>query len=403
MSQSLDYDAFAHAVQTAVGISFRVDLQPAGGFSQKVYPPTYLKHKSDNNQEHEYAKEHRTLDGIPVEAVLLDSIPSQANRLEESLAIMAPALNLPIVSMVLEGTRITSLNAPHRAVDIYFLDSQVGDPQNHPKPFLESDFGKQMVQATPRNATHLFRYVPTALLFGMWASHATGISNRDNRFARTLASEIFGWSTTALTPGIKTASRLDPFNLRSDIDIYPSPSPIERWTTTTPDEKAVPIKLSKKGLGNVAPTIDPMGGFTVEGIRQQATLSFLGLRHWHFPLDGELESDPIRDAAAHTVLALLGLIALFRQFNAGYGLRSGCDLQPLTEPTITLLGRTVQDNQDFPIDESALTLGLHQALENVEHYGLAWATPADMPELTPSAKLIELVTNTQNVADDNQE
>src|SRR2546427_7171510 len=57
----------------------RVALQPAGGEGTKVFPPTYAGAV--------YATEKRRLAGHenPVDCVLLDSVQSQANRMEEAL------------------------------------------------------------------------------------------------------------------------------------------------------------------------------------------------------------------------------------------------------------------------------------------------------------------------------
>jgi len=403
MSQTLDFETFAHAVETTVGLSFQVDLQPAGGFDHKVYPPTFLGGR--NGQQPIYGLEHRTVDGTPVHAVLLDSVPSQANRLEEALTQIADPITLPVLSLTINNTEVTTLNAPHRAVDAYFLDSYVYE-DNQQLQFLKSNFGQAMVNATPQRATALYHYAPTTLLFGMWAS-AKGVGHRDARFARTLASEIIGWGPDSkeFKPGIKTQSRIDLFNVSKGVTLYSREpeSTGQRWDITPLDSKSETKKSKTKkpetkkpselNIGNIAPTLNPMGGFTVQGIRQYATLSFLGLRHWHFPLINETTSNPLRDTAGHTVLAILGLLALFQQFNGGYGLRSGCDLQPLREPTITLLGRTANDDQPVTIPASSLTNWLQQALTQAQAHGLSWATPETMPKFTPTPQQITILTS----------
>ena len=70
-------------------------LQPAGGEGTKVFPPTYAGAV--------YATEKRRLPGHaePVECVLLDSVQSQANRMEEALqqAVDAGRLKIPLVEV----------------------------------------------------------------------------------------------------------------------------------------------------------------------------------------------------------------------------------------------------------------------------------------------------------------
>lgn len=71
----------------AAGIRCRTVLQPLGGPGDKVFPPTY----ASDNPETRYATEKRfvpSADGIGgcvAESVVLDSVASQANRLELAL------------------------------------------------------------------------------------------------------------------------------------------------------------------------------------------------------------------------------------------------------------------------------------------------------------------------------
>src|SRR5258707_8562975 len=66
-------------VRSGAAARSRVALQPAGGEGTKVFPPTYAGAV--------YATEKRRLPGHedPVDCVLLDSVQSQANRMEEAL------------------------------------------------------------------------------------------------------------------------------------------------------------------------------------------------------------------------------------------------------------------------------------------------------------------------------
>jgi len=74
----LEYDRLSDAVAgTAVAFRAVTDLDPAGGDGDKLFPPTY--------QGGVYARETRIIDGKPVPCVLLDSVQSQANRLELAL------------------------------------------------------------------------------------------------------------------------------------------------------------------------------------------------------------------------------------------------------------------------------------------------------------------------------
>src|SRR5581483_4451531 len=75
--QSLSFQQLQDAVQKACAFRCRVRLEADGGDGGKVFPPTYAGGV--------YAVENRRVDDRVVRCVLLDSVPSQANRMEEVL------------------------------------------------------------------------------------------------------------------------------------------------------------------------------------------------------------------------------------------------------------------------------------------------------------------------------
>src|SRR5262249_15936895 len=142
-------------------------LGGAGGPGDKVFPPTY--------EGGQYATEKRRLNGQEVETVLLDSVQSQANRMEQALleACRADKCDMPLLQGRIPrhggGTVITTLDAPHRVFDAIFRDSQYQG-----RRFRDSSLGKRLVEARMDNATALFEVCPTALLFGAWDSTGGG-------------------------------------------------------------------------------------------------------------------------------------------------------------------------------------------------------------------------------------
>src|SRR5713101_226133 len=62
-----------------VAIRGTAKLEPAGGPGDKVFPPT---HFVGDRADTRYAFEQRRIDGKEVTCVLLDSVQSQANRME---------------------------------------------------------------------------------------------------------------------------------------------------------------------------------------------------------------------------------------------------------------------------------------------------------------------------------
>ena len=112
---------FADRLITALGESRRetglvIDAvyQPAGGTGWKVMPPTFPP--VDGSP---YLFEERWLDGEKTRTVVMDQVPSQANRVEEALldARDSGRVDLPIIQMAVDGVRLTSLQFPHRYAD----------------------------------------------------------------------------------------------------------------------------------------------------------------------------------------------------------------------------------------------------------------------------------------------
>lgn len=121
----MNYESLAQAIASDAALRRRQRLQPVGGAGDKLFPPTYP------GQGPRHVHERRHLDGRELWCVLLDSVQSQANRLEETLlaalrdgAIAFPYVTVDFRQAQLAGlTEITSLEAPHRIYDAILRDS----------------------------------------------------------------------------------------------------------------------------------------------------------------------------------------------------------------------------------------------------------------------------------------
>ena len=183
------------------------EYQPVGGPGDKIFPPTY--------EGGSYATELRHMGGEEVPCVLLDSVQSQANRMELALleeweSGRAP---LPVISADFTNAglpkpfRVTSLEAPHRIADALLRDSELDGVM-----FRQSDTGKRLDTLDARNATALFELCPTALVFGMWDSTGPR-GGLGVKFQRCMVSEITGFHAVQ---GRKTSSRIDPAQILRD-------------------------------------------------------------------------------------------------------------------------------------------------------------------------------------------
>lgn len=387
----------------AVAIRGVATLEPAGGPGDKVFPPTHSVDDKRPEPGAKYAFESRRIGGRDVTCVLIDSVQSQANRMEEALQGLwdEEKITLPIVSVDFSAIapelgRVTSLTAPHRIADALLRDSLL-DGQF----FRLSDIGTSFTNASTKDATALFKVCPTGLIFGLWDS--TGPKGGlGAKFQRALVSEIVGINAAK---GSKTSSRIDPLNIAKDAAvIYKAANRDDMWTAN-PDEAekdkdGKPIKVGseqKAGKpsavlhGNIAPSIDSVGGgVTIDEARHTVVLSVASLRRLGFTT-GATE--------ARTALAALGLLAVLASESRGHDLRSRCLLVPKKGSALKLeaVGR---DGETTPLELNlgeaiALYEAAVAALPGKLKFGKAGEALA---ELTPSPKLADLVKKSRALA-----
>jgi CRISPR-associated protein Csb1 len=373
-------------------------LQPVGGKGDKIFPPTYPGEGRNASPRHVY--ERRRLEMKDVWCVLVDSVQSQANRLEECLLqAIADSIQIPHVAVdfsaaKLEGiSRITSLEAPHRVYDAILRDSLLGK-----EPFMESDVGKRLAKSKAEDASALLEISPTALLFGAWHSTGEG-GGLGAKFARCLISEIVGIDVPieeltdqrtgeieSRTAGRRTGSRIDPLGVLRKVEVFKGES---GWGTTeaAAGKKAKKVRPSEINHGNIAPSVQPLG-VTCDHLEHSFVLSFAALRRLRF---GGSE----RDSAGRAFLAALGLLALAEQDTRGYALRSRCDLVCEGRGALELVhpdGAT----EAVSIDLAATRKLYKGAFEAAQSAGFKLS--AEPLRLTPQNKLVEIVRKSQDLA-----
>lgn len=390
------FDQLLNYVERSAAVRRIASLQPSGGPGDKVFPPTYEKGQ--------YATEKRRLAGKDVECVLLDSVQSQANRMELALlrAWDAGRLPLPVIAVDFTDTgvrgvrRVTSLEAPHRLADAILRDSTV-ESKTFPD-FLESrGFG----DCGPANATVLFELCPTALVFGMWDSTGRR-GGLGVKFQRALVSEIVGVDAVV---GRKTASRIDPLQIQVKAgELYEGQD--GTWTLDEKGaikEKGKPKKLGKDGKpseanhGNVTPTIAD-GGVTVGRVELTTTISLPVLRRLSFPAkDGT--TDQKRDRTAQAALLALALAGATLADEAGHDLRSRCHLWQPEPADWEVLGKPGSKPESFSLDRAAALALMEEAAARLGKVGLAWSKRAEKElgslVLKPQEKLVRLVKASQ--------
>lgn len=402
-----------HSLVTGDGVAFRVRqrLQPAGGPGDKVFPPTY----ATGEKTLKYAIETRRVDGSDVTCVLLDSVASQANRIEEALqdAWEAGALDFPVIAVDFSGVegleevdRITALQAPHRIADAILRDAT--DPTGATL-FRDLPEGRAYTNATPRNATAVFQLCPTALVFGVWDS--TGPKGGlGAKFQRAFTAEIVAIGAQT---GSKVGSRLDPLGIQANVALYERKDNKDDWTIHESEarfEKGKPVPFSRKGAegkgkasaanhSNIAPSIDPFaGGITFDYAIQTAVLSLPALRRLRFVtgIDGTpLQGRAAAEGTARTALAALALAGIVHQRARGFDLRS----RSLLVPDGPLVLEIVRG--DGSVSEAALGIDdadrlVAAAARAAADAGLPWKR--EPLRLVPAPKLAALVKKSRELA-----
>lgn len=323
------------ACDQAAAIRRRRRLQPAGGPGDKIFPPTYPGNVQNAPPRHVF--ELRRIEGRDVPCVLIDSVQSQANRLEEALLSAAKAGRIALPRIVVDFPStglnavpaISSLEAPHRIFDAILRDSLLDGV-----PFRDSPFGRRIREAKAHNATGILEATPTALLFGAWNSTGEG-GGLGAKFARAIVSEIMGIGAAVetengeiITAGRRTGSRIDPIGVLRSVEVFKGES---NWDISNKTLKgAKKVRPSEINHGNIPPSVQKLG-VTCDYAEQVAVITFAGLRRLAFG------DDPARNRAARAYIAALGLLALTEADAQGYALRSRCDLVAEGESPLQLV------------------------------------------------------------------
>lgn len=421
----MDIDALSRMVSEDAALRRRQTLQPLEGKGGKIFPPTYPGEGRKAPPRHVY--ERRRLNGEDVWCVLVDSVQSQANRLEECLltaiadGVAIPHVVVDFSKAELDGiTRLTSLDAPHRVYDAILRDSLLDG-----EPFMKSAVGQRLAKAKAEDAADLLEISPTALLFGAWHSTGEG-GGLGAKFARCLISEIVAINAPVevreqrsptnylvqagdralavepVTSGRRTGSRIDPLGVLNKVKIYQSKDNPNDWTpreelAATKGANKEPILYSGKSgkpgraslinHGNITPSVTPLG-ITCDHLEHSFVLSFAALRRLRFG-GGE------KDAAGRSLLAALGLVALTEQDSRGYALRSRCDLVCEGRAPLDLVH---PDGATDPIPFDRKTAREFYAAAFKAARDAGFNLSADPLVLTPQEKLVEIVRKSQELA-----
>lgn len=231
-------------------VVIREPLIPVEGPEGILFPSTYAASK-DKTFEGGY-----NIDGDPngKNVALVDSVGSQANRIEPLFAETAYTALVPQVVITARGKSINLLEAGHRAGDaIVRCSSLQQELQDAFKALLKGD------------ATSLAKIAPTSLVFGVWDSRDT-----QAKAPRLIASTIRAFNVT---------------KLRRSAQYVPATEYVKDELLPEATDKASEEAYSERGFIHVPATGTHGGIIANGGIRRDATLALAALKLIHAGTD----------------------------------------------------------------------------------------------------------------------
>jgi CRISPR-associated protein Csb1 len=284
MSNLTKYDAWL-ADDGPAALVIREPLMPVEGTDGVVFPATYA---AGDNFPGGY-----NIDGDPggPNVCLIDSVGSQANRIEPLFAQPPYAGLVPQIVIKAGDKEVNLLGAGHRAGDAIVRCSA-----------LQKELQDAFKAVLRGNAEPLAKIAPTSLVFGVWDSRDT-----QAKLPRLVASTIRAFNVRKLTRSAQ---------------FVPAVEYIERGLLEEPTEKKVKDAYAERGFIHVPASGSHGGVIATGGIRRDATLSLAALKLL-----------AVREGAGNTLSTdrtralrryILGLaLTAFTSPAAGY-LRQGC-------------------------------------------------------------------------------
>ncbi len=259
-------------------------LTPVEGKNGVLFPATYAA-TQDGSFPGGY-----NIDGDPngENVALVDSVGSQANRIEPIFAEPNYAKLVPQVIITAGSKPVSLLQAGHRAGDAIVRASALQQElQDAFRALLDGD------------ATALAKLAPTSLVFGVWDSRDT-----QAKVPRAISSTIRAYNVRKLTRSATYVAPLD----YAKLDVF---SDEDRQKA----EGDLKNPLSKRGFVNALASATHGGVIAKGDIRRDATLALAALRLLH------AGSDPAATLKLRRYILGLALVA-FTRLPSGY-LRQG--------------------------------------------------------------------------------
>jgi CRISPR-associated protein Csb1 len=269
--------------EAPAALVLREYLTPVEGKDGILFPPTFAA--AENSRDFPGGYNINEL-GAGDNVCLIDSVGSQANRIEPMFASSEYAALVPQLIVIAGDKTVSILDAGHRAGDAIVRCSELNGALRN--AFLSLKKG---------DAAPLARLAPTSLVFGVWDSRDT-----QAKAPRLLAATIHAFNVARLT-------RSAQYN--------PAVDYVEEKLLEDTEDKTALSAYSERGFRHV-PASGTHGGVIARGeIRRDVTLHLAALR---------LLRGATADETAKLRAYLLGLaLVAFSRPAVGF-LRQGCNL-----------------------------------------------------------------------------
>lgn len=256
----------------------REHLIPVEGADGVLFPPTFAAGDGFSGGYN--------IDGDPrgENIVLIDSVGSQANRIEPMFAEAEYTSLVPQVVIKAGPKTVSLLQAGHRAGDAIVRCSA-----------LQQELQTAFKKVLDGDASALAKIAPTSLVFGVWDSRDT-----QAKMPRLVSSTIRAFNVVKLTRSAQ---------------YVPATDYIGAGLLDDPADKATKDSYSERGFVHVPATASHGGVIAKGGIRRDATLALAALNL--------ISAGSDQDATLKLRRYILGLaLVAFTRLPAGY-LRQG--------------------------------------------------------------------------------
>lgn len=271
------YDDLLKDDADVAAIVIRERLRPVQGARGVFFPPTFAATRKGEKSDYQIDRfgpraddpEGAQKDGVIASRCTVDSVPSQANRLEARL-LKYSGTSIPKVTIT--GSRVGQgsidlLEVGHRVGDAVVRYSKNGDKDGF-EPF------EAALQAFVKgDAAPLAKLAPTSLVFGHWDSRDSATKKSTKSKARRLIrSEIVAFNVQKVTKRSQYWSSIDPEVNQELEQVLAEAKELAR---EKPDAKN---KASRLGLLDVPAPESPGGVIAFGPIERTAIIALSGVR-----------------------------------------------------------------------------------------------------------------------------